>query len=166
MKKLLFVLCFIFSIQNIYSQPPDIRYELPEGVYERDLITNILKKGNINQYLMLHSYYFGNREPGAILPYALIMATKWNYPLAMLHVYFELIILYGCSFHKNIEIMDNYTRQMALNFLIMYYKNGEEDNQKESIRRDISKYIARGYIIEINGELLINNVLLQDNCVK
>src|SRR5690606_28673102 len=118
----------------IFAQE-EFNHQLPKGVSEDSLINIIINDGGIYEYKLISLYYFGNRPTASILPYSLIMANKWNYPPAMLDVYQSLLQLYNCSFYQNIEIMDKKFRNIALEYLIMYYENAQEGRQKETIRK-------------------------------
>src|SRR5690554_503170 len=155
MKKI-FVCVILFSNMYLINAQEDFKYYLPEGVSEDSLINIIINNGGINEYKLISLYYFGNKPIAAILPYSLIMANKWNYPPAMLEVYQSLLLLYNCSFYQNIEVMDKKFRNIALEYLIMYYENANEGKQKEYIRKfDIPNYIEKGYLKEQNGKFVI-----------
>lgn len=89
---------------------------------------------------------------GIFLPYALLMANKWDYAPAYYDVYFNLFLLFDCEI-GNISCLDKKTAIMALSYLIMAYEKYEN---KEYIKFDIDRNLQANYIIENNGKYFVN----------
>lgn len=81
--------------------------EIPDSVLEK----LVIEKGDTSAYYDLFVSYL-DYSPEKFLPYALIMANKYNYPQAYYDVYDRLWYLYG-----NPDSLDVATKKFALEYL-------------------------------------------------
>lgn len=65
------------------------------AIDEESLITQILYEGDTVAYNQFYQYYLDKGSADRCLPYALVMANKYHYPLACYHVYEILKGLYA-----------------------------------------------------------------------
>lgn len=81
--------------------------ETPDSELEK----SVMEKGDTSAYYDLFVSYL-DYSPEKFLPYALIMANKYNYPQAYYDVYDRLWYLYG-----NPDLLDVATKKFALEYL-------------------------------------------------
>jgi hypothetical protein len=89
---------------------------------------------------------------GIFLPYALLMANKWDYAPAYYDVYDNLFLLFDCEFN-DISCFDKKTAIMAISYLIMAY---EKSNYDEYYKSRIDKHLQENFILERNGKYFVN----------
>lgn len=68
---------------------------LRPAIDEEALITKILYEGDTVAYIQFYQHYLDEGSVDRCLPYALVMANKYHYPLACYHVYEILKGLYA-----------------------------------------------------------------------
>ena len=83
----------------------------------------VLEEGDIDAYEVLETAYL-DESPGEFLPYALVMANKYNYPRGHYDVYENLMWLFSCT-QGDLSCMDKATMKLANNHLELAAKNGE-----------------------------------------
>jgi len=89
-----------------------------------------VKKGDVEAYKKLGLYFFKSPDPNCyiqFLPYALLMANKYDYTMAYYDVFDCLTSLYWSSFNTSISLdsLDEQTREMALEYLKKAADKGE-----------------------------------------
>ena len=90
-------------------------------------LKRLVLKGNINAYEELCVAYMDIEETG-LLPYALLMANKYDYSVAYYHVFDCLTLLYydDCNdIDCCLDSLDSQTRTMALEYLKKAADKGE-----------------------------------------
>lgn len=107
------------------------------------LTREIITQGSTEAYDNLYNLYMDNSQDAEMLPYALIMANKYNYPFAYYDV-FELILIASKMYQNqddlyNLTTLDPQSRQIALSYLMKAYVRGS--NNAKNI---ITEYIEKG----------------------
>ena len=85
-------------------------------------------KGNVEAYDELCQAYMENDMHSSLLPYALLMANKYDYTMAYYDVYSCLSFIYWDSCHDescSLDSLDMQTRKMALDYLKKAADKGE-----------------------------------------
>ncbi|MBP5426524.1 MAG: hypothetical protein J6Y29_01280 [Clostridiales bacterium] len=111
MKKNTYIFILLFMIMSCDLKkdkgvPMNYR-EIPDSVLEK----LVIEKGDTSAYYDLFVSYL-DYSPEKFLPYALIMANKYNYPQAYYDVYDRLWYLY-----ENSDSLDVTTKKIALEYL-------------------------------------------------
>jgi TPR repeat protein len=115
------------------------------------LIFDVVHKGDSLAYYELSNVYFDYRYE-TFLPYALIMANKYNYPQAYFDVYDCLLL--ACEKDSfNICLLDTVTQKMAIEYLRQASLKGHSQ-----ARETLGEYYMQGTYFErdtILGKQLI-----------
>ncbi|NLK56548.1 MAG: hypothetical protein GX292_03235 [Bacteroidales bacterium] len=145
---------FIISCNNSKEKEKNKNEKIKEEVFtfnrqnrsDLDLEHSIINKGDTLAYGALYirysCYKYSCKD---FLPYALIMANKYNYPPAYFHVFICLWQLYsGWDEEGNISLdkLDKTTRNMAIEYL----KKGVEKGEKNCMRYLGNYYIKGKYV--------------------
>ena len=119
----------------------------------------VLRIGDPLAYGYLLTDYFKSDCFYQILPYAIIMANKWQHPRAMYNVYEALIELYtGNSEIQKIYLLDKDSRDMAIHYLIKSFENEPDTIRKNEIFiEELDFLIQNDFIKMINGHYVIAN---------
>ena len=109
---------------------------------EKELEQLILQKGDASAYYELSIQYldYGYER---FLPFALIMANKYNYPQAYFDVYSCLTDLYGCYMDEELYLLDETTQKMAIEYL----QEGSLKGHSQS-RETLGEYYMQGIYFE------------------
>jgi len=147
------ILILIIAFQFIlYENNKPIKVEIINKKYHPEILKNkVLTKGDTAAYKELEFAFFDENRLDEYLIYSIIMANKYNYPLAYYNVYHYL-----SSFYENHEIgvFDENTKELAMKYL----KKGAELNDPESIRELGDLYMKGLYL---KKDTLIGKVLLE-----
>lgn len=88
----------------------------------KEVKDKVIKMGDIQSYEELSTAYM-DYEIGEFLPYALLMANKYNYPQAYYDVY-ECLVLMQSIGKGTIESVDPKTKSLALEYLKLSSEKG------------------------------------------
>jgi TPR repeat protein len=154
MKKYLFILTIIILIS---CKQKSINTSLRS---DKDLKDLVCLKGDTVAYEELSNVYidYGYKD---FLPYALIMANKYNYPQACFDVYFCLWDIYGKTGDIFLDDLDSTTQKMA----IFYLRKGIELGHCQSMQTLGKFYISGKYVgenIELGEQLIKKGDSLQN----
>ena len=94
----------------------------------QDLKEKIVHTGDIKSYEELSTVYMDYRV-GEFLPYALIMANKYDYPQAYYDVYESLTLMQSVG-KENLNSVDSVTLQIALKYLKLSADKGSKVGKK------------------------------------
>jgi TPR repeat protein len=114
----------------------------------------LVLKGNIKAYNELFIAFL-DIDDAAFLPYALLMANKYDYHRAYYDVFLCLILLYwDYDYSSSFSKLDNQTRKMAIDYL----KKGAEKEERNSLRR-LGEFYIEGKFVE--KDTVLGNQLLE-----
>lgn len=124
------------------SKSPDYsKYTVtPNYMGDVDSLAELVTKGDSNAFDKFVIGTSNDLGGAAVLPYAFMMADKYNYSRAYFFVYWELVSSYsvGCFEIDSINVIPEQTRNIALKYL----KKGVDCGNEESLsewRRLIEK---------------------------
>ncbi|HOF16084.1 MAG TPA: hypothetical protein PLF32_03805 [Bacteroidales bacterium] len=145
---------FIISCNNSKEKEKNKNEKIKEECFpikrpfrsDLDLEHSIINKGDTlayyDLYIRYHYYKYSFKD---FLPYALIMANKYDYPPAYLGVFICLWQLYGEWDEEgdiSLDKLDKTTRNMAIEYL----KKGVEKGEKNCMRYLGTYYIKGKYV--------------------
>jgi TPR repeat protein len=147
-----------------YKSPPSQEIEnadTGEWIYgnatskPREELERLVLTGDINSYEELHIAYLDFNEP-SLLPYALLMANKYDYTMAYYDVYDCLTMLYwnGVSSSISLDSLDKQTRAMALKYL----KKAADKGDINALR-ELGKLYLEGK--HVKKDTILGNQLLE-----
>ena len=147
--KYIIIILLIISCDKKEKGQPMINMSLKDVTGYKKLA---IKNGDIKAYNSLSSDYVDSPYEG-LLYTALIMANKYEYPLAYEDTYYCLTDYYHKKRFTELEDIDPATRKMALDYL----KKGAEKGNKEC-KKILGNHYLEGKYIEkdtIKGNQLI-----------
>jgi len=146
--------------KRIEIQDNGTRIRIDEADMQLENIEKITNSNDKEAYSKIMFYSMKNRTHGEGLPWALLMANKWNYEEAMVDVYYEILFMYDYPFIEINEI-DEISMQLALSYLIKAYETSEDSTWKANLYDgEILVHIHEGRIINKSGKLEINEKAL------
>ena len=157
-------LIFILIIMGCTNTTPDYQEKKKSDTVDyiyvnstrpvKELIPLVLN-GDTDAYYELYIAYY-ELNPSDFLPYALLMANKYDYDKAYYDVFDRLTLLYWKSYNKSISLdsLDNQTRKMALDYL----KKGAEKGEYNSLR-DLGWLYLEGK--HVKKDTILGNQLLE-----
>ncbi|MDG5490681.1 hypothetical protein [Psychroserpens sp. SPM9] len=120
------LLIVILLITGCDKRKPDVIDDSETNMYNlNELRQEVYLKGNIESYNSLKEIYLNNVESD-FLPYAMIMANKFNNTNASYDTFELLISIDGCSIDYNLSCVDESTRDLALSYLVNAINKGHK----------------------------------------
>lgn len=118
MKNSIILICILFISCNQKNQLKSIN-QASESIIK--LKNKVMHQGDIEAYETLETAYL-DHPTGELLPYAMIMANKYDYPKAYLDVYEILGNIYNCSentdtYYFDLDCVNENVRKRALEYL-------------------------------------------------
>ncbi|MBO7226031.1 MAG: hypothetical protein J6V33_00425 [Bacteroidales bacterium] len=99
---------------------------MSENSYSSDYMQktkNILEYGDTNSYWAIHTIHSDDCANDKLLPYALVMANKFNFTPAYYHV-FEILVQLNCE--RTIDVLDSVTRYLAVSYFRKAIESGDK----------------------------------------
>lgn len=142
------IVCFL----GCNSSPEQAKKEVDESNHQplssASMLKNlVLSKGNVDAYQKLRIAYLDIEFPEEILFYAMIMANKYDYPLAYFDVYQSIVK----AFRNDIEAIDEKSASLAIDYLLKASEKKHEQAQDFVEKYSVSNEILdkRALIIKI-----------------
>lgn len=163
MRRYLYLLLITILIFGCKHKPKEKILSMNESARpESELIKLIINKGDTLAYDELRISYLDYR-PQDFLPYALIMANKYNHPQACFDVYMCLWEIYGQTDYSLtlLDDLDSITQKMAIDYL----KKGVKYGHFQSMQTLGAYYFAGKYVdknIEFGEQLIRKGDSLQN----
>lgn len=123
MKKSIIIILLLMGLLGCNNKKNSVERSMNTSIRSvKELEVLVLEKGDSSAYYTLRNQYFDYGYE-RFLPYALVMANRYDYSQAYFDVFDCLLLAYGTEW-DDIALLDSASRNMAIEYLEKASKKG------------------------------------------